>query len=168
MQSAPSLFRPFVFYSGKYLAARVSGDEVVAGDVLLWDVGNRQSEAGSERMPTVTDGLPPKAQSGGPFVAELPSIEGMDELRLGRSEESNLVLPDPSVSRMHAVLHLDAAKTWMLTEAGSRNGTFVDDCRLADDTRVALRSGAAVRLGEVVLRFLSRSSFLKTIQNDLC
>lgn len=61
---------------------------------------------------------------------------------LGRSGGASVPLTDPEVSRRHARLDL-AAGVLYLSDAGSRNGTFLNGKRVAD-------GGIEVRLGDYV------------------
>jgi ABC transport system ATP-binding/permease protein len=64
--------------------------------------------------------------------------------RLGRDPKSDIVLTDPRVSWRHAILrHEDDA--WVLEDAGSTNGTFVDARRV---NRFAISADCVVRLGD--------------------
>jgi pSer/pThr/pTyr-binding forkhead associated (FHA) protein len=69
---------------------------------------------------------------------------------VGRGEYNDIVLPDASVSTMHAKLQRRDG-VWMVVDLGSTNGTFVDDEAVRDD--VALSPGATIRFGEVSLMF---------------
>jgi hypothetical protein len=62
---------------------------------------------------------------------------------LGRDPSSTVVLEDDTVSRRHAVLHLDEAG-WELADAGSTNGTWLQDERI---TRLTIDRPVEVRLG---------------------
>lgn len=48
-----------------------------------------------------------------------------DRLRIGRSPDCDLVIDDPSISRVHAELVFDDG-AWQLRDLGSKNGCFVD------------------------------------------
>lgn len=63
--------------------------------------------------------------------------------RLGRGIDCDVVLADPMCSRVHAEI-VWAQEQWRLNDAGSRNGTFVDNERV--DT-VPLKHGSLIRLG---------------------
>jgi DNA-binding winged helix-turn-helix (wHTH) protein len=70
---------------------------------------------------------------------------------IGRAPEVDIRLDSPRVSRHHARLSLgDAGIT--IDDLGSRNGTFVNDCRIEGPTQ--LESGATLRIGgfRLVLR----------------
>lgn len=66
------------------------------------------------------------------------------EATIGRAPECDLVLPDRSVSRAHAMIVLSASGA-TIRDLGSRNGTWVNGLRLGSDRR--LRPGDRVRLG---------------------
>jgi pSer/pThr/pTyr-binding forkhead associated (FHA) protein len=78
-------------------------------------------------------------------------LEG-DEVAIGRSRQSALVLPDPKVSRAHALLrhHPDA---WVVEDLGSKNGTWVNGRRISGPTR--LQHGDMVQVGDHRAAFVS-------------
>ena len=47
-------------------------------------------------------------------------------LTIGRAPESDIHLPDPSVSRQHAFVYLEDEKA-ILADMGSRNGTYLNE-----------------------------------------
>ena len=57
-----------------------------------------------------------------------------------------------SVSRKHAIIDCHSANDCYVTDAGSRNGTFINDVRVGARTR--LRHGDCLRIGEVPMRVL--------------
>lgn len=73
---------------------------------------------------------------------------------VGRVESNDVVVDDGSVSRFHAWLQRDErSKDWSLTDAESKNGTWVDGVQLAAKQRVVLRDGAKLKFGDVVMDF---------------
>lgn len=68
--------------------------------------------------------------------------------RIGR-DNTDIALSDPSVSRVHAVLEVDAAGNVKLTEAGSTNGTTLDGNPLITNTATFARNGSQVCFGRV-------------------
>lgn len=64
---------------------------------------------------------------------------------LGRSASNQVPLPDDHVSRRHAVIQAQQLGEFWLVDFGSRNGTYVNDKRIAHPTR--LHHGAVVRVG---------------------
>lgn len=79
------------------------------------------------------------------FYLEQPRIT------VGRDPECDIFLNDVTVSRAHAVLHLDGADVH-LEDAGSLNGTYVNDVIVTEAT---LRSGDTVQIGRFQMVFLS-------------
>ena len=69
---------------------------------------------------------------------------------LGRGEHNEVRLNDASVSSSHATLLLKRG-TWYVVDLQSANGTYVDGYRVA--TERALPDGAALRAGDVVMKF---------------
>ncbi len=73
---------------------------------------------------------------------------------LGRVDSNDLVIDDRSVSRFHAwVQHSERDHFWTLTDAESKNGTWIDDIKLAPRVPTPLKDGSRVRLGDTSLRF---------------
>jgi len=79
---------------------------------------------------------------------------------LGRAANNDVVVDDPSVSRVHAFLQLDGhSRVWHVLDAESSAGTFVGGERLAPGRPAPLADGAVLLLGHVELRFLAPGSF---------
>ncbi|MEO0601076.1 MAG: FHA domain-containing protein [Myxococcota bacterium] len=74
-----------------------------------------------------------------------------EELTIGRSRGNVVqIRDDNTVSRHHAVV-AQQGRAFIVTDVGSRLGTFVDDERI--DRQRVLRGGESIRLGETVLVF---------------
>jgi hypothetical protein len=69
--------------------------------------------------------------------------------RIGRSEEGEIVLLDPSVSRVHAVVELGGGGA-VVRDLGSTNGTYLNGRRV--DAQ-ALADGDELRFGNTRMRF---------------
>jgi FHA domain/Protein of unknown function (DUF3662) len=69
--------------------------------------------------------------------------------RIGRSEESDVFLVDPSVSRTHAVVEVDGTEP-VVRDLGSTNGTYVNGERV--EAR-PLRDGDELTFGNTTMRF---------------
>ena len=97
--------------------------------------------------------LPPYIQSPPPPYlvrsdgAELP-LEG-DMLNIGRASDNHVVVNDRMVSRRHAVLRRQGAN-YVLEDAGSTSGTFVNDQRIQ---RHVLGAGDVIRLGKTLFTY---------------
>ena len=82
-----------------------------------------------------------------------------DELVLGRRENSDLLLPDPHVSRAHAVIRKSAGAVW-LEDLGSTGGTVVNGEQVTGSQ--ALKHGDTVKFGSVETRFEDRTAMSET------
>jgi DNA-binding CsgD family transcriptional regulator len=80
-----------------------------------------------------------------------------DELVLGRRDNSDLLLPDPHVSRAHAVIRKSSGAVW-LEDLGSTGGTAVNNEPVTGSQ--ALKHGDVVKFGTVETRFEDRSSLM--------
>ena len=79
-----------------------------------------------------------------------------DSITIGRDENCNLVLPDPSVSRKHAQIHVE--QTGLITEdLGSQNGIVVDGRKMRKGQRCAIQSKSEIQLGKFSLVLLTES-----------
>lgn len=81
------------------------------------------------------------------------TFELRGEASLGRSRANSIVLSDGKVSRTHA--RLDPVRsTYILTDLGSANGTFVNGVRITQPVR--LRDGDSLQVGDIQLVFHTR------------
>jgi predicted component of type VI protein secretion system len=87
-------------------------------------------------------------------IFRIRSFEDDDERSwtIGRSAEMDVVIDDPQVSSLHARLRRDGAE-WTVMDAGSTNGTFVDEQRVA--TR-RLAGSDRIRVGRTIVAFNGR------------
>ena len=70
-------------------------------------------------------------------------------IRVGSRPENDVVVDDPSVSRLHLEIAAEDAG-FRLRDLGSRNGTFVDGYRVKD---IYLRDGSVIRAGKSEIAF---------------
>ena len=76
----------------------------------------------------------------------------LSRIVVGRSSRSDLVVPDLSLSRVHAEICREGDR-YLLKDAGSKNGTFLNDRPVSSPT--ALRKGDKIGLGTAALWFNS-------------
>ncbi len=104
----------------------------------------------SLKIPTLT------FLSGDALGKELPILQA--QVTLGRGEESDVLIMDPSVSRKHIklscrkLLHKgsDQSLRVVLEDLGSKNGTMVNYKKV---NRTVLKPGDKIVLGRVILKF---------------
>ena len=89
-----------------------------------------------------------------------------DLVWVGRSEDNDVVIPDESVSAVHAFLRTGESGSLSLQDMNSMNGTFVNNETVPPQGMgdpVELESGARVRFGSVKLTFLKSFEFLNLV-----
>lgn len=70
---------------------------------------------------------------------------------IGRLPDCPIVIGHPTVSGRHAVIYVEGDE-FSLEDTGSRNGTFVNGCRVSE--RVQLNHNDVVRFGDATTRFV--------------
>ncbi|HEV7555465.1 MAG TPA: sigma 54-interacting transcriptional regulator, partial [Kofleriaceae bacterium] len=79
---------------------------------------------------------------------------------IGRAADSDVCVDDSSISRSHAILHLDPPLR--IEDLGSANGTWVREERLAPNEPREVRITEPVRLGTVTIIIQRRPSLIRT------
>src|SRR5512143_753129 len=74
---------------------------------------------------------------------------GVKEIRIGRGRDADFLLPDPSVSRLHARIFRVGDQSFLADT--SRNGTYLEGKRV---TQVILEGGQTFRIGPYQIHFL--------------
>jgi DNA-binding NtrC family response regulator len=104
---------------------------------------------------TMSEPLAPRLRSrvirieivGGPGVGTSADLPG-PAVRIGSAQDCDLVVADPTVSRHHITLAIDE-RGIHVTDAGSRNGTWVDGLRVQD---AFARVDSSIKIGGTTLR----------------
>lgn len=80
---------------------------------------------------------------------------------VGRSSQCDLVIPDITISRRHAEIHVGGGEV-KVVDLKSRNGTFVDEARVAS---CILAEGQSVRFGRVPFLLASSPQQLESLDS---
>lgn len=83
-------------------------------------------------------------------TVQLPLTKGITHI--GRGISCDLTIEDAAVSRRHALI-VRRGDGYVVLDDRSRNGTFVNDERVAEAT---LRDGDVITIGAVAIRFVLR------------
>lgn len=113
------------------------------GHTMVYSAAERLTEKRDEDETRPTRAL---LRTDGKSVALVP--EGTT---IGRSQECDVTLEDPNISRRHAELTL-SAHGWAVADLGSTNGVIVNGQKITRPT--LLRSGDEVEIGVTRLTFL--------------
>ena len=106
------------------------------------------------------------------LVFPIRSIRGLGQrapVSTGRTATNDIVIDDVSITQLHAVFSHAGDGTIVIQDAGSKNGTFVNDVavpRSGEGEPVTLRLGDRVRLGSVDMTFLPVTEFRALVQRS--
>ena len=92
----------------------------------------------------------------GETVMATEALPPLGTITIGRAGDNAVRIDDVSISRSHAVLHLDAPMR--IVDTGSNNGTWVRDRRIAPHTPEEVRLNEAILLGSVTVIVQRRSA----------
>jgi DNA-binding NtrC family response regulator len=85
-----------------------------------------------------------------------------DNITLGKSRSCDVVLPDDSVSRVHAEIRRDG-EAYRIIDKSSTNGSFIDQARVSD---AFLKPGDVLGIGKVQIRFLPRDARAELLPSE--
>lgn len=85
-------------------------------------------------------------------------LRGDGDVSFGRAPQNGVILPFAAMSKHHGYFRQEGGR-WLITDAGSKNGTFVDGARVANGAMVPIRDGGSLRFGDVTVKFWLPKSF---------
>jgi hypothetical protein len=88
---------------------------------------------------------------------------------IGRGSHNDIVIPDGSISTMHAFVRVDEEGKFFIQDMMSKNGTFVYNQRvpaLGTGEPMGFSTGDRIRIGTLKLTFLAAAEFI-TMVNQL-
>jgi pSer/pThr/pTyr-binding forkhead associated (FHA) protein len=80
-----------------------------------------------------------------------------DRVSVGRARNCDIVVREPSVSKLHAVVRIDG-DLFSLVDIGSQNGTYLNGQRLAANEAAPIAINDAILLGNVSARFMDAAA----------
>ena len=90
-----------------------------------------------------------------------------DWIDVGRTPNNDISIPDNTISKLHAWFKRESNGRFTLYDAGSRNGTRVDDQRVGERGRaegILLAGSASIEFGSVRARFVTA----EILQDFIC
>lgn len=116
----------------------------IEGELPPAQRGKRKSRRGEfERQPSTSLELMDSGEI--PPVFPLES----DEIKIGRLQTNDIILPDPNVSRVHAKIER-RNESFFILDLDSTNGTYLNEKRI---TEAKLKDGDIIRVGSTRLLF---------------
>jgi pSer/pThr/pTyr-binding forkhead associated (FHA) protein len=127
------------------------GDKIVLGDYRLALKYEKDKEAPA---PKAAPERPPEPRPrlcllSGPTAGRMFTL-AQDDILLGRTDENDIILSHPSISRNHAKI-ITQGNAYQIVDLGSANGVRVNGQEFG---KAELRPGDKVDLGHVRLRFI--------------
>jgi hypothetical protein len=96
-------------------------------------------------------------------IAKRAKSPFQDRISVGRTRNSDIVIRDSSVSKLHAHFRVEGANV-TLTDVGSHNGTKVDGTRLVPHQPYPIRVGAMLTVGAVAVRIIDARAAYDTLR----
>ncbi len=75
-------------------------------------------------------------------------------VNIGRSYESDVIIPDPCVCLEHLQINEKGVDRWEITDLDSKNGIYLNN-KKTNEKLVEIKSGDRVRIGHTLLKFVS-------------
>lgn len=97
------------------------------------------------------------------FVQKAKGAAFADRVGVGRARNADVWLPNPRVSKYHAYFSGTARDGYTLTDADSRNGTWVDGNKLTPREPAPLADGSEVIFGPHRFTFFTAEAFCESI-----
>jgi adenylate cyclase len=92
-------------------------------------------------------------------------LTSTDVCRIGRTPENTIQLAGDNVSRNHAIVQSGDAATFLISDLGSRNGTYVNGSRITSST--PLCNGDIITICGTKLRFVQANVYRKFQETPL-
>lgn len=135
----------------------VSPNTPALGDLWSFNTATTRVESSTEPRPQHAAARPF-------FRLEKSDANPWAHVSLGRASNNDIVLRDPSVSKLHARFSCEG-DAWAVTDAGSRNGTAIDDIRLTIGKPMTLADGMEIQIGRLKMVFLSQDALLELFED---
>jgi adenylate cyclase len=84
-------------------------------------------------------------------IADAPAVPLAGNCSLGRSSDNQVVIASERASRRHAIIHAQEGGEFWLADLGSSNGTFLNDRRVTQPTR--LKNEDTIKIAHATLTF---------------
>jgi hypothetical protein len=165
------MLEPLSLHIGRFHRERTEYERTLPPAVLVFTpplVGGQvpEDEDSGHHFRTLSHVPTPMMGVGEPVV--FPVIKTRENafgrgITVGRTGNNDVALEDGTVSRFHAWFQREGHGGYLLTDAGSKNGTFVEGVRLLPRRACAVNDGARVRFGQVEVTFYLASGFTKVL-----
>ncbi len=98
-------------------------------------------------------------------LVKKPGAPFADMITVGRTANNDVVLNHITVSRFHAYFR-HKGDGWTLSDAGSKNGSFLEAARLEPRKERGIESGDRIRVGDVEVTFYQVSDLFDVLSGS--
>jgi len=99
-------------------------------------------------------------------VNKRPGANSFSMITVGRSNNNDVILHSPEISKFHAYLKDIGDGEWVVVDANSHNGTFVNSSRVRPEVETRLQSGTRIGVGNTQMIFYLPIELYDRIQTD--
>ncbi len=132
---------------------------------LLWEPGAWTPPGKSSDTLLVRPATPLPGGPGESLALGLVSRRGRSQVTVGRGPENDLPINDATLSSVHLVLMQDQTG-WTVRDAGSRNGSWLNNVALSPGFPQRLFEGASIRAAQVGFSFHTPEGLFNRIQRS--
>jgi hypothetical protein len=90
-------------------------------------------------------------------------------ISVGRYAGNDVLIPYEPITRFHALFSRDRAGRFFILDAGSKNGTFLNDRPVPEKGKgepVEIKPGSQIRLGPLAFTFLTAADFHEFVRSQ--
>ena len=138
---------------------------------LLRDDGGGDGPGSESTLTLADDAVRPPSNGSASFdrspvypVEKKPGASFPEMITIGRTPNNDIPLADPSVSRLHCYFK-PAAHGFVVADAGSKNGTWLNHERLEARKEVPIFNGAMLKVGDVCLFFYHAEALYELLRS---
>lgn len=85
-------------------------------------------------------------------LVKAPTNPYSDRISIGRARNCDVVLRNPSVSKLHAHIRRESNGSWVVIDLNSHNHTFIDSMQIPASQPVPLKVGEQITFGGMTVR----------------
>jgi hypothetical protein len=89
-----------------------------------------------------------------------------EQIGVGRAANTDVCLPLTTLSKYHAFFSVDGRGGYVVADAGSKNGSWLDGRRLVPRQPVPLGDGGKLRLGAHKFLFYTYAGFIRLLETQ--
>jgi hypothetical protein len=115
---------------------------------------------------SMADGkAPPEQELGSVFlIVKKEGAPFPDQIGIGRAANTDVCLSLNSISKYHAFFSADGSGGYIVADAGSKNGSWLDGRRLAPRQPTLLVDGSRLRFGAHKFLFYTHTGFVRLLE----